>query len=132
MNPSIQLSLGPALLQRVSGGTVERRKVQPLALALKALGRAGISSKAASIDMGVSPSLFSRQFSDTGREHASLRRMAGLPGEFWEEFAVLILQALGKRAILMDEEQYQAHLSMAAAISAAARHNVRAEEERAA
>jgi hypothetical protein len=96
MNPSRQLTLGPLALQTVSGPSETARKsVNPTAIASRALAKAGIQSKEAAADMGISASLFSRQFNESSEEHPSLKRMANLPTSFWREFALLLCEDLG-------------------------------------
>jgi hypothetical protein len=93
---SRQLSLGPMALPSVSGAPeTVRKSVNPTGLASRALAKAGIQSKQAAADMGISPSLFSRQFNEASEEHPSLKRMGSLPREFWREFALLLCEDLG-------------------------------------
>lgn len=96
MKASRQLALGPMALPTVSAPSeTVRKSVNPVALAMRALGKAGIQSKSAASDMGISPSLFSRQFNESSEEHPSLKRMGLLPREFWREFALLLCEDLG-------------------------------------
>lgn len=107
MSASKQLGLGPMALQTLSGSPESARKfVNPTALACRAFAKAGISSKAAAVDMGISPSLFSRQFSETSEEHPSLKRMGGLSREFWREFALLLCEDLGLSVAGPDTERH--------------------------
>lgn len=96
MSSIVQRNLPPMEVQRLSGSSESARKsVNPVLLATRALGKAGIASKSAASDMGISPSLFSRQFNVATEEHPSLKRMGLLPREFWREFALLLCEDLG-------------------------------------
>ncbi len=63
------------------------------ALVGRALGRAGLSQKAAAIDLGITPQALSKQLA--GAEHLSFWRMFNLPPEFWRELVALIGRAIG-------------------------------------
>jgi hypothetical protein len=96
MGASVQLGIGPMELKRVSAQPeTPRNSVNPVALAVRAMGKAGLPAKVAAADMEISASLFSRQFNEATDEHPSLKRMAGLPREFWREFALLLCEDLG-------------------------------------
>jgi hypothetical protein len=55
-----------------------------------ALERAGLSQKAAAIEMGISEAQFTRQL--RGQEHVSWQRLFKLPVAFWRELIVVMAE----------------------------------------
>lgn len=97
MSPHHQLRIGALALQSVSGQPESVRKsLNPVEIAGQAMARCGLQGKVAASEMGISHSLFSRQFNpENATEHPSLKKMALLPHEFWREFALLLCEDLG-------------------------------------
>ena len=95
MTRTVQQNLPPMEVQ-----TLDRPRssaVQPMdrwsELPGIALGRAGISRKAAAVDMALDPSLLSAQLA--GKKHLSWLRLGSLPPAFWQELILLIIEFHG-------------------------------------
>lgn len=87
-----QRTLGPMELERVGTltPTLPNSVGEWRALVARALGRCGVSQKAAAVDMGITPQALSKQLA--GAEHLSFWRMHALPPEFWRELVALICE----------------------------------------
>ena len=97
MRRSLQGTFGPMEVRPLDDGPstdvneVDRRR-EWLGLVPLALGKAGISQKAAAVDMdGIDPGLLSAQLAGVPGKHLSWTRMGGLPPAFWRELILLIL-----------------------------------------
>jgi hypothetical protein len=97
MRKRIQRTLGPMEVIAVDGGpstTVNGvdRSAEWRGLVPRALGKAGVSHKAAAVDMAIDPGLLSAQLSGVPGKHLSWLRMGSLPPAFWRELIVLIAE----------------------------------------
>lgn len=92
MRAIVNGALGPMELDRVGTPTPTAPKSigDWRGLVARALGRAGISQKAAAVDLGITPQALSKQLA--GAEHLSLWRMHALPPEFWREVIELMCE----------------------------------------
>jgi hypothetical protein len=92
MRTSVQHGFGPMELERVgtASPTLPNSVGDWRLLVARALGRAGISQKAAAADLGLTPQALSRQLA--GMEHLSFWRMYALSPEFWRELVALICE----------------------------------------
>lgn len=95
MSGSIQRALGPMEVIAVDGApsttvnAVDRGR-EWLGLVARALGKAGVSHKAAAADLAIDPGLFSAQLAGAEGKHLSFGRMRNLSPAFWRELIVLI------------------------------------------
>jgi hypothetical protein len=92
MNHMVNGTLGPMELDRVgmTAPTHPKSIGEWRGLVARALGRAGISQKAAAVDLEITPQALSKQLA--GAEHLSFWRMHRLPPEFWREVLALICE----------------------------------------
>lgn len=95
MTRTIQRTLGPMEVMAVDAApstTVNRvdRVREWIGLVPRALGKAGVSHKAAAAEMEIDPGLLSAQLGGAAGKHLSFGRMGSLPPEFWRELIVLI------------------------------------------
>lgn len=95
MKSMLQRALGPMEVIAVDGAPsttvngVDRGR-EWLGLVARALGKAGVSHKAAAADLEIDPGLFSAQLSGAEGKHLSFGRMRNLPPAFWRELIVLV------------------------------------------
>lgn len=102
MGPRVQLNLPPTevasvdravtAVDRHASTTVNDRDRDWLDLVARALGKAGISQKAAAIDMGIDPGLLSAQLSAGSGKHLSWLRLGRLPAAFWTELIPMLAE----------------------------------------
>ncbi len=93
MRPAAQLNLPPTNISRDERPAVDRvaRERDWLSLVPRALGKAGVSHKAAASDLEIDQGLLSAQLSGAPNKHFSWRRMHSLPPAFWQELVLLII-----------------------------------------
>jgi hypothetical protein len=90
---SPEVTLGDSPLSRgVTGGDSE---LIWLGLVGRALGRCGLSVKAAALTMEIDRPQLSRQLAGAPHHHLSFRRMLRLGPEFWQEIIPLIVEFHG-------------------------------------
>jgi hypothetical protein len=114
---SVQLNLPPVEVKPLYDRRLAAsRPITPLKWWRDAALQAQLSGRYMAAAMCISEALYSAQSSDhCPDKHLSLRRAAGVnDAKFWLYLALAILQGIGLRAVVMDEEQYDAHLSMMA------------------
>ena len=98
MSPRVQLHLPPTEVMSVDRSPQARstpvndRDRDWLDLVSSALGRAGISQKAAAIDMGIDPGLLSAQLTPGSGKHLSWLRLGKLSSAFWNELIPMLAE----------------------------------------
>lgn len=93
MRLKVQGALGPMEVRPVDGpASTMVKSVDWLGLVSRALGKSGITHKAAASDMEIDQGLLSAQLSGASGKHLSWGRMGKLPPEFWAELIVLIAE----------------------------------------
>lgn len=107
MSATVQRALGPMEVISVEGvasptvtkvdgtpsSTVTKvdRSRDWLQLVSRALGKSGLSHKAAAAEMDIDRGLLSAQLTGVPGKHLSWSRMGALPPEFWRELILLVL-----------------------------------------
>jgi hypothetical protein len=90
---SPEVTVGDSPLSRVV--TDGDREMAWLGLVGRALGRCGLSTKAAALTMEVDRPQLSRQLACVPHHHLSFRKMLRLPADFWVEIIPLICEFHG-------------------------------------